>query len=81
MQLATQHPEIVSKYLAEEIVAGQLLGPFSLEMAQSACWHISRFGVIPKQSKPGQWRLIVDLSFPEDASVNIGIDPSLCSLT
>ena len=81
MQSANQHSEVVSQYLAEEIAAGRLLGPFPLEMAQSAYWHISRFGVIPKQNKPGQWRLIVDLSFPEGASVNSGIDQSLCSLT
>ena len=32
-----------------------------------------RFGVIPKSSKPGHWRLIVDLSAPSSASVNDGI--------
>jgi hypothetical protein len=81
MQSAIQHPQVVSNYLAEEIIARRLLGPFSPEVAQSASWHISRFGVIPKQHKLGQWWLIVDLSFPGDASVNNGIDPSLCSLT
>ena len=39
--------------------------------------HISPFGVIPKKSKPGQWRLIVDLSSPENAS---GIDKDMCSI-
>ena len=35
---------------------------------------------IPKKSQPGKWRLIVDLSAPDGASVNDGIVPSLCSL-
>ena len=33
----------------------------------------SRFGVIPKKNKPNSWRLILDLSFPFDHSVNDGI--------
>ena len=33
----------------------------------------SRFGVIPKSSKPGHWHLIVDLSASSSASVNDGI--------
>eukprot|EP00731_Ephydatia_muelleri_P006555 Em0003g803a len=41
--------------------------------------HVSRFGVIPKGSS-GKWRLILDLSSPEGASVNDGIDSGLCSL-
>ena len=72
------HPDVVDKYLAHECKLGRVLGP----------WHtpppcplqISRFGVIPKKSQPGKWRLIVDLSFPEGASVNDGIPPSYCSL-
>ena len=35
--------------------------------------------MIPKKD-PGKWRLIVDLSFPEGASVNDGIDKNLCLL-
>ena len=34
---------------------------------------MSRFGVIPKKNKPDAWRLILDLSFPADHSVNDGI--------
>ena len=43
--------------------------------------HISRFGVIPKKSQLGKWRLIVDLSYPNGASVNDGIDAAVCSLS
>ena len=42
--------------------------------------HINRFGVIPKASQPGKWRLIVDLSHPSGSAVNDGISRSLCSL-
>ncbi len=41
--------------------------------------HTSRFGVIPKNA--GGWRLILDLSSPEGASVNDGIAEDLCSLS
>lgn len=36
--------------------------------------------MIPKSSKPGEWRLILDLSFPPNMSVNGGIDRQLCSV-
>ena len=41
--------------------------------------QISMFGVIPKGT-PGKWQLIVDLSAPEESSVNDGVDISICSL-
>ena len=57
-----------------------MLGPF-----RSSCelppLHINRFGVIPKGHNTGKWRLITNLSYPLNFSVNDGIDPSLCSLT
>ena len=37
--------------------------------------------MIPKKNKPGKWRLIVDLSSPTGASVNDGIDKSMCRLS
>ena len=43
--------------------------------------RISRFGVTPKPHKPGQWRLILDLSHPVGLSVNDGIDEKLSSLS
>ena len=43
--------------------------------------HINHFGVIPKGHNTGKWRLITDLSFPPNLSINDGIDPSLCSLS
>ena len=35
--------------------------------------HISSFGVISKKGQPGKWRLVVDLSSPQGASVNDGV--------
>ena len=43
--------------------------------------HINRMGVVPKGHTPGRWRLITDLSFPQGASVNDGINRELCSLS
>ncbi len=43
-------------------------------------YRCSRFGVIPKSSQPGKWRLIIDLSHPEGGCVNEGIRANLCSL-
>ena len=43
--------------------------------------QINPFGVIPKSSQPGKWRLIVNLSAPDNFSVNDGIDGKLTSLT
>ena len=72
------HPEVVDKYLAYERRLGGVLGPW---LTLPPCpLHISHFGVIPKKSQLGKWHLIVDLSFPEGASVNHGIPPSYCSL-
>ena len=80
MQSARDHPEVLSQYLAEEVAAGQVLGPLPEECVPTSGWHVSLFGVIPKPHKPNKWQLIVDLSYPAGASVNDGISPALCSL-
>ena len=43
--------------------------------------HCSPIGIIPKKNKLGKWRLIVDLSSPEGASVNDGVDKEISSLS
>ena len=68
MRSALENSEVVSAYLAEEKRRGVLLGPF--ERGEVPGVHLNRFGVIPKSSQPGKWRLIVDLSHPEGRSVN-----------
>ena len=63
------------EYLATEF---SLVG--SLDPMEFLQVYVSKFAVIPKLTK-GQWRLIVDLSLLEAASVNAGVSESLCSLT
>ena len=76
-----EHPSVAADYLEKECSEDRVMGPFSLEFSRLHQIHISRFGIIPKKSQPGRWRLIVDLSAPDGASVNDGIVPSLCSLS
>lgn len=78
MLSALEHPEVVQKYLQEECQMGRVLGPFDLGELPGV--HVSKFGVIPKSNQPGKWRLILDLSSPNGASVNDGIQKELCSL-
>ena len=51
----------------------RLLAPFSAPPIHKL--HFNRFGLVPK-SEPGQWRMIIDLSFPSGFSVNEGIPES-----
>lgn len=80
MLSACQHPKVVNEYLSKELALGRLLGPFP-DPSSLPPLQINRFGVIPKGHQTGKWRLITDLSFPPDKSINDGIDPSLCSLS
>ena len=76
MHSVREHAQIVSDYLSNECAEGGILGPLTLPWSEEI--HISRFGIIPKGSS-GKWRLILDLSSPEGASVNDGIDGA-CAL-
>ena len=71
MLSALQQPQVIDEYLANECREGRVAGPFSSSPYPSL--HINRFGVVPKRSAPGSWRLILDLSHPPGASVNDGI--------
>ena len=62
MKSAKEHPQILDDYITKECTAGRLLGPLDPQMFPGV--QVSRFGVIPK-AEPGNWRLILDLSFPE----------------
>ena len=74
------NPAVVDSYLAEEVKLNRII-QFSKEEAASVGAHCSPIGIIPKINKPGKWRLIVDLSSPEGASTNDGIDREASSLT
>ena len=78
MASTREHPQVIRDYLATECSEGRVLGP--LDPSHFPMVASSRFGVIPKGST-GKWRLIVDLSSPEGASVNDGINEALCSLS
>ena len=75
MLSAQQNPEVIDRYLAKEMQLERVVRSES-----RAGVHINRFGVIPKPHQPGKWRLILDLSYPQGASVNDGIEKELCSL-
>ena len=78
MPSAGAHPDVITGYIATELAAGRMHGPFP--PGQIPGVHINRMGVVPKGHVPGKWRLITDLSHPEGASVNDGIRRDLCSL-
>ena len=72
---ATQNPEVVLRYIQEEVALGRVIRSLQPDLVD---WvHTSPFGVIP-QGHTGKWCLNVDLS---SSSVNDGINPSLCSLS
>jgi len=75
---AVIHPNVVDEYLQNKVSMGRVVGPFPTTALPEV--HISRFGVIPKNHQPDKWRLIVDLSYPSDHSVNDGIPKQLCGL-
>ena len=79
MNSARTHATIVDDYLAEEVQAGCMTGPFPSNAIPNA--QVSCFGVIPKAHQPNKWRLIVDLSHPKGKSVNDGIPKHLCSMS
>ena len=78
MLSAREKPEVIREYLAKECSEGRVFGP--LDQSQFPFVHTSPFGVIPKGSS-GKWRLIVDMSAPEGASINDGISASASSLS
>lgn len=78
MPSTKQNPQVVADYLQTEMCEKRVIGP--LPIAWHDRVHTNRFGVIPKRHQPGKWRLILDLLFPHNASVNMGIDKDLCSL-
>ena len=78
MSSAAEQPEVVEKYLLEELSANRIV---RVNGSDTDLIHCSPFGVIPKRSRPNKWRLIVDLSSPDGHSVNDGIGKDLTSLS
>lgn len=70
---------VVKDRIRAEVDAGRLVGP----LHQSFCplVHTSPIGLVPKSHQANKWRMIVDLSFPRDHSVNDGISRKLSSIS
>ena len=73
---AVRNPTAVEEYLATELAAGRIASLFVDREVHRV--QVSRFGVISKGGRPGEWRPILDLSSPPNLSVNDGIDPQMC---
>ena len=69
--MATQFPTHVDAYLVEEKQFGAILGPFTKNPITNC--HYSPF-MTRKKSGSDNRRVIMDLSWPKDCSVNAGID-------
>ena len=70
---------IVDGYIQEEVAARRMLVLILLPLVDAI--HCSPIGLVPKGRATGQWRMIVDLSYPEGRSVNDGIPSSPCSVS
>ena len=77
MASTREHQSVVDEYLSAECALGRVVKLTHYERAVLSP-HISPFGVIPKRGN--KWRLILDLSSPQNHSVNDGIASPLCSL-
>ena len=74
-----EHPSVISGSLNTEVMKGHLIGP--LDPRSYPYVMVSSLGTVPKKHCQDKWDLILDLSHPKGASVNDGIDHTLCSLT
>jgi len=72
-------PSIIYDYLQREVLLGRMIKLPPNFFPPGI--HISPVGIVPKKNKPGKWRLIMDLSSPDKASINDGISQSLSSLS
>ena len=71
--------QVVQSYIRGEVLASRMVGPLPQGSVQAV--HCSPVGLVPKARGSGQWRMIVDLSYPNGRSVNDGILSSLCSVS
>ena len=75
MKSASDNLEVVDRYIEREV---QVRVNHRPGRSQGVAYNPdSCFGVIPKNHK---WRLLEDLSHPEGASINEGIELELCTM-
>ena len=72
-----ENPPVVASHIREELRLGRLDGPIPQSSLEHV--HASPIGLVPKPHSD-KWRLIVDLSYPTDHSINDGISSAVCSL-
>ena len=75
---AEQHPEIINDFISKGKIEGRIAGPFLSPPFEP--FITSRLGVVPK-SEEGKFRVIHDLSFPKNNSVNSRIPPENSQVT
>jgi len=80
MLSAGSHKDVVCTHLKGELQEGRVACCGPMGMAKELNIPVSPFGIIPKKGRPNQWKLILDLSAPENHSVNDGIPKNWCSL-
>ena len=68
---AIEFPEDIRVYLNEEIKHGAIMGPYDVNPIPNC--HVSPFMTREKPNAPNR-RVIIDLSWPKNASVNMGVD-------
>ena len=76
---ALANESVVRDYIRTELEAGRFVGPVA--EALTPLVHCSPIGLVPKSHQTDKWRMIVDLSFPLNHSINDGISPELSSMS
>ena len=67
LKSASSHPDVVDKYLKEEVSLGRIKGPFPNQ--PFPIFRINPLGIVPKKTV-GKFRAILNLSAPPGKSVN-----------
>ena len=75
---AREHSEVVDQFVRAQVSQGYMAGPFPVQDCTNVI--ISGIAVIPKKT-PGKWRVIVDMSSPQNASVNDYLHRELMHVT
>lgn len=71
---ASSQAEVITSFLASQVQAGYITGPLPAHLCTGVI--TSRMAVVPKKT-PGKFRVIVDLSSPDNYSVNDNIHREL----
>ena len=81
MRSVLEHKAVVAEYLVDELAEGRIALAGTTDTAKGMEINCCPFRVIPKKNKPGNFRLILNLSAPENHNVNDGIKKELACLS